>query len=114
VIHLPSRRFDEYKVACLPPCVYFQYNSLVLGRYILTNKFSPSHIAVFFTSPSVGFVQPLLPFTPRSLIPMDFSSESPVIGDHSIHIQEESGLAQDRRMPFVQCPEQTLTLPMRA
>ena len=35
-----------------------------------------------------------------------------MIGGHSVHPQEESGLARDRRMQFVQCPEQTLTLPM--
>jgi hypothetical protein len=45
---------------------------------------------------------------------MDFSSEGLMMGGHSVHLLEESGLAQDRGMPFVQCPEQTLTLPMQS
>jgi hypothetical protein len=43
---------------------------------------------------------------------MDFSSEGLVMGGHSVHLREESDLAQDRRMPSVQCPEPTLTLRM--
>jgi hypothetical protein len=58
-----------------------------------------------------GLVQSfkLLPCTPRSSSRMDFSSEDLVIGGHSVHLREESGLARDRRMLSVQCPEQTLT-----
>jgi hypothetical protein len=36
---------------------------------------------------------------------MDFSSDGLVMGGHSVHLQEESGLEQDRGMPFVHCPE---------
>jgi hypothetical protein len=45
---------------------------------------------------------------------MDFSSEGLVMGGHSVHLRgvSESGLARNRRMPFVQCSEQMLTLPM--
>jgi len=31
---------------------------------------------------------------------------------HLVHLWEGSGLARDRRMLFLQCPDQTLTLPM--
>jgi hypothetical protein len=41
---------------------------------------------------------------------MDFSTDDLGMGGHSVHLREESGLARDRRMPFVKCPEQTLTL----
>jgi len=33
---------------------------------------------------------------------------------HSVHLRGESGRALDQRMPFVQCLEHTLTLPMYA
>jgi hypothetical protein len=45
---------------------------------------------------------------------MDFLSEGLVMDGHSVHPLEESGLAQDRGMSFVQCPEQTLTPPMQS
>jgi len=43
---------------------------------------------------------------------MDFSTTGLVMGGRSVHLWKEFDLARDRRMPFVRCPEQTLTLPM--
>jgi hypothetical protein len=94
VIDLPSRPVDEYKVASPPACGYFQFNHLVVGRYILADGFSPVRQARFILiipeeltkSPYsrllhqippllTGLVQSLLPCTPRSSTRMDFSSE---------------------------------------
>jgi hypothetical protein len=36
------------------------------------------------------------------------------MGNHPVNLREESGLARDRRMAFLQCPERTLTLQMQA
>src|SRR5712671_3148639 len=43
---------------------------------------------------------------------IDFSSEDPTMGSHSVHLLEESGMARGQLMALVQCPEQTLTLPL--
>jgi len=63
-----------------------------------------------------GFVRSLLPCTPRSSsrssTPTDFSSESLAISRRYVHLRQGNGLARDRRMPFVECPEKILTLPM--
>jgi len=114
----------------IPTCGYFRYNHLVLRRCILTDKFSPvrrarsslsraipevltkSHIVVFIKlsiSHRLHLVIIALPVHPPLV---GFSSEGLMIGDNSVHLREGYGLVRYRRMPFVQCPEQMLTLPM--
>jgi hypothetical protein len=117
VIDLPSFPVDEYKVASTPACGYIQYNHLVIGRYILTVDFSPVRQArsihtMFLSTDKVQYSRLLhrplhlsLDSSGRSLTRMDFSSEGLVMGGHSVHFQEESGLARDQRMPFAWWPE---------
>jgi len=85
-----------------------------LGTFLFDLKYAPTgtrvrHVLVHHSFTSLvtlrgTFIQPLLPPTPRSSTRIDFSSESLVMDDYSVHLREESGesgLARNRRMTLV-------------
>ena len=106
VVHL----LPHYIRAALRRCITDEFSRR--GPSLKTNQVLYSRLLRQVPPFLTGVVQSLLPCTPRSSTLIYFSYEGLVIGDHSVHLWEESGLARDQRMPPAECPEQTLTLPM--
>jgi hypothetical protein len=101
---------------------HWQTERSIFNHAFLTSA-SLTHLRVLSTQslvpqtlhprPITHLIRPvIIASTHRSSTAMDFSSEGLVMGRHSVHLWEEPGLARDRRMLFVQCHEQTLTVPM--